>query len=213
MKVLKLVLGELQTNCYIAYDEETKKAVLVDAPAEAERIVENLASLGLDLQAVLLTHGHFDHVSAVPDLMRHLHPQVVAHKEEALVMEDPKQNLSLYFLGRELSAQADTLVEDGDVLDFGGELVFDCFVVEGHSKKDTCFYNRAQGVVFTGDTLMAGCMGRTDFYPGKANALKENIKGRLLLLPPETKVHAGHGFETTIGVEKRSNPYLNNNGW
>lgn len=208
MEIKKMVLGSLGNNTYIVIGDERKSALVIDPSYEPERIMEYVAGLGLELKAILVTHGHFDHVAAIPKIIEHIHIPVVTHKEEAEIMTDSIKNLSTYFLAKKIVASADTFIEDDEIIDFGDGLKFKAIMVPGHSPKGVCYYSLEAGVVFSGDTLMAGSIGRTDYYDGPSSDLCEAICSRLMFLPKETVVYPGHGPETTIGHEKRYNPYI-----
>lgn len=210
MEVKKMILGNMKNNTYIVVGDDGKSAVIVDPSYEPERIIEYLGGLGLTLKAILVTHGHFDHVGAIPMIKRHLDVPVVTHEEEARTMQDPIKNLSTYFLSKEVTAEADTFVVDDILIDYGAGLTFKTIVVPGHSSKSVCFYNQEHGIVFTGDTLMAGSVGRTDYYHGSSDDLCKAICSRLMFLPKETVVYPGHGFDTTIGHERAFNPFISN---
>lgn len=208
MEIRRMVLGSLANNTYILIGGDEQSTVIVDPSAEAERILEYLSGQGLLLKAILITHGHFDHIGAVSDLVRHTAASVYSHKEELKMMKDPIHNLSMYFTSTHIIAEGFEEVRDKDHLDFGADLQFMAIVVSGHSPKSICYYNKEHGVLFTGDTLFAGSIGRTDYYDGNSRDLITNIKERLLFLPASTKVYPGHGDTTTIGNEKQYNPYL-----
>lgn len=208
MDIKKMVLGNLNNNTYIVISDHKKSAVIIDPSYEPERIIEYLAGLGLTLKAILITHGHFDHVAAAPMIKRHLNVPIITHTDEAKIMEDPIKNLSTYFLSKEIVASADTFIKDNEIIDFGDGLVFKTIIVPGHSIKSVCYYNQENDVVFTGDTLMAGSVGRTDYYNGSSDDLTKAICDRLMFLAKDTVVYPGHGLETTIGHEKLYNPYI-----
>lgn len=208
MKIKRMVLGGLANNTYIVIGQDGVSAVLVDPAYEAERIIEFLTGQGLELKAMLITHGHFDHIGAVSKIVEHTGVAVVAHEEEAKIMSDSIKNLSTYFTSRGVTAEANQFISDKEVVDFGSDLRFKAIVVPGHSPKSTCYYSKDAALVFTGDTLFSGSMGRTDYYNGDSHDLVKNIKERLLFLPGETVVYPGHGETTTITNEKHYNPYL-----
>lgn len=208
MQVKKMVLGGLENNTYFVVGQDGVTTVLVDPAYEAERIIEFLSGQGLELKAMLITHGHFDHIGAVSKIVEHMNVPVYAHQEEAKLMEDPIRNLSTYFTSRGVRASASNFVSDKDHLDFGDDLQFKAMVIPGHSPKSVCYYNAGSACVFTGDTLYAGSIGRTDYYNGDRHDLIHYIKERLLFLPIDTTIYPGHGKKSTIGNEKSYNPYL-----
>ena len=208
MQIKKMVLGGLGNNTFVVIGDDQKTTLLIDPAYEPERIMEFLTGQGLELKAILVTHGHFDHIGAIDKIVEHNPVPVYAHEVEAKLMNDPIKNLSTYFTSREVMATATDFLADKDHLDFGQGLVFKTIVVPGHSPKSICFYNVEENCIFTGDTLFSGSLGRTDYYNGDAQDLVQNIKERLMFLPASTKVYPGHGPSTTIGNEKSYNPFL-----
>lgn len=208
MQIIKMVLGGLGNNTYIVIGDDQKTTLLIDPAYEPERIIEFLSGQGLELKAILVTHGHFDHIGAVDKIVEHNSVPVYAHEEEAKLMVDPIKNLSTYFTSREVKATATDFLTDKETIDFGHGLTFRTIVVSGHSPKGICFYNADEKCLFSGDTLFSGSLGRTDYYNGDSDELAKNIKERLMFLPASTKVYPGHGPCTTIGNEKSYNPFL-----
>jgi glyoxylase-like metal-dependent hydrolase (beta-lactamase superfamily II) len=157
----------------------------------------------------LLTHAHLDHIGAVDDLRHHWHIPVYLHKEEEDWLMDPDKNGSSRFPAAEnISLEpADVLLEGEKTLEIGA-FTFDSLETPGHSPGSLSYYFKETGVIFSGDTLFNGGIGRTDLYRGDADVLMESIESKLLVLPDETVVAPGHGFETTIGQEKETNPFL-----
>jgi glyoxylase-like metal-dependent hydrolase (beta-lactamase superfamily II) len=208
MEVITLTLGQLQTNVYIIADFSENTCILIDPAAEGKRIIKEIQNEGLEVKGILITHGHFDHIGAVNQLKTYYDVPVFAHESESNMMEDSQQNFSVYFLQRAIVSKADTFIEHGETINFGGELSFRCIEVPGHTANSICFYNENNHLLFSGDTLMAGAIGRTDFYQGASDTLINSIKDELMVLPKETKVYSGHGNSTNIGIEARNNPYL-----
>ncbi len=207
MEIKRLVLGMLRTNCYIAYDEESKKAVIIDPAAEPKRIAEVLAKFHLMPEAVLLTHGHFDHMLAADTLRKEYHIPVCLLAEEEELLSDPLKNCSASFYAAPYGISADDLFLDGQVVPYvGGELKV--LATPGHTVGSCCYYSEKEGVLFSGDTVFCGSVGRTDLPTGKPAQLQVSIREKLFVLPEDTLVLPGHGEETTIGAEQRHNPYV-----
>ena len=194
MTIQTLVLGPLQVNCYIVYVNQ--KCLVIDPGFEPERIMAKCHELGLTIEAVLLTHGHFDHVGGVKKIAESTGCRVFLHPDE--------RKLPPYITSGELS-YTDTYGE-GDEITLAG-LTFTVLHTPGHTPGSVCLCFGS--VMFTGDTLFAGSIGRTDLYGGDYAQLIESITGKLLCLPDDLVVYPGHGGETTIGFEKKHNPYLN----
>ncbi|MDA3845373.1 MAG: MBL fold metallo-hydrolase [Vallitaleaceae bacterium] len=208
MEIITITVGQLETNSYVIADFDCMTCVIVDPAGEGKRIIDEITREGLTVKGILITHGHFDHIGAVNQLATYYEVPVVAHMEESNMMADSQMNYSVYFLQRAIVSRADTFVEAGETISFGGALEFICIEVPGHTANSLCYYIEKERVVFTGDTLMAGAIGRTDFYDGDADTLLNAIRSELMTLPGETAVYPGHGDDTTIITEKTSNPFL-----
>jgi hydroxyacylglutathione hydrolase len=202
-----LVVGQLQVNCYIVGCEKTHQAAVIDPGDEAGRIVARLAQLGLSLKTIVLTHGHFDHLGAVRELRERTGAEVlVGAGEEALLGYLPEQAAHFRMPPVEHPGQVRT-VRGGDVIPFG-TLRLEVIATPGHSPGGISLYQREAGVVFSGDTLFWGSVGRTDLPGCDHAALLRSLKSALAALPDETRVLPGHEEETTIGLEKEQNPFF-----
>lgn len=199
-------MGSLGANCYLFACEETKKAVIIDPGADGKRIYSWVLEKGLKVEYILLTHGHADHIGAVDELRELLGDVLVGiHTGDAGMLTDGRKNLSSY-IGPTLELnKADVLLQDGQELAIGKERI-KVMTTPGHSPGGVCFLC-SEGL-FSGDTLFAGSIGRTDFPGGSMNQLLDGVKKKLLILPEDTRVFPGHGEETSIGEEKRDNPFL-----
>ena len=205
MELYRLTLGRVSTNCYFVYDKESKKALVVDPGDEAERIEGKLHELSLDPVAVLLTHGHFDHIMAAPSLKDAYGIPIYAAGAEAELLKDSHDNLTGPWGGRPLSIEADVWLSDQQKVELSG-ITFMVLTTPGHTKGGCCYYFPEDKVLLSGDTLFAGSYGRTDLPGGSAGDMARSV-GRLLReLPEETAVFPGHGDETTIKREKQVNP-------
>ena len=207
MEIKCLILGLVRTNCYIVYTEDTKKAVIIDPAAESRRIIEELEELGVNPEAILLTHGHFDHMLAADSLRNRYHIPVCVLEEDAELLEQPELNCSERFLRMSYATFADELLSDGQQLSYiDGKLKV--IATPGHTAGSCCYYAAEENILFSGDTLFQGSVGRTDLPTAKASQISVSIRENLFVLPEDTLVLSGHGEETTIGEEKQHNPYV-----
>lgn len=205
LRIETLVLGMLETNCYLLTNSRTRAVVVIDPADEARRIVERIEKRSLKPEAILLTHGHFDHIGAVSALCRRFPVPVLASAPEEEILLDTEKNLSAFYSGS-LTIQADRLLADQEELQLAG---FQIRVLHtpGHTAGSVCYYLPQEGILFSGDTLFRGSVGRTDFPTGSMGRLHESLHATLFSLPAGTMVYPGHGEETDIGYERRYNPY------
>ncbi|MBQ9931832.1 MAG: MBL fold metallo-hydrolase [Firmicutes bacterium] len=194
------------TNVYIAVDENTKKAFLVDPADPNPKAAQFLQENGYELEYIILTHGHGDHIGGIA-FMKEQFPQVklVACEKEKVILSDPKINFSRDICGQPITVDADIYVNDGDTLQVG-DLELKFIHTPGHTPGGMCIY--VGDTLFSGDTLFARSVGRTDFPLGSMTQLTASIREKLFLLPDDTKVYPGHMGATTIENEKRSNPFV-----
>lgn len=207
MKIETFVLGDVRTNCYFIINEEKKEALVVDPADRADVIVRKLIDEGLTLKAILLTHGHGDHILAVGALKKQFGVKVYAAKAEEALLSDTAQNLSKALFGIEVTVKPDVLLEDGQELEEAG-IRLRMLHTPGHTPGGCCYYQAEEKILFSGDTLFCGSIGRTDFPGGSLSQLVRSVKEKLLVLPEDVKVYPGHEEMTTIGHEKRYNPYM-----
>jgi len=204
MIVRAITVGPFQENTYLLADEQTRDAVLVDPGDEAARLITALASDGLVLRALWITHAHVDHVGAVAAVKREFDVPVYLHPADRPLYDHAADQGRVYGIRMETPPPPDHELTEGDTMTVGG-LSFRVMHVPGHAPGHVAFVGH--GVVFGGDCLFAGSIGRTDLPLSEPRALQRSLE-RLSALPPETIVYPGHGPATTIGEENRTNPFL-----
>ncbi|NLI13076.1 MBL fold metallo-hydrolase [Pelotomaculum propionicicum] len=199
-----LSVGAMDSNCYIIGDQG--EGIVVDPGAEAKRILKAIDNLGLKIKAIVLTHGHIDHIGALAEVQDATGAEVWIHAEDAQQLTDASKNLSIY-VGPKLSVKAaDRLLQDGEIIKVG-DLEIEVIHTPGHTRGGITL-KCGQDLLITGDTLFAGSVGRSDFPGGSHSQLIASIKNKLLKFPDETLVYPGHGPASTIGEEKKHNPFL-----
>lgn len=206
IEIKSMTLGMVATNCYLIINKETKEALLVDPADNALRISNVIEENGCTLKAILLTHGHFDHIMALNDLKKKYNVPVYAHEEEEDVLKQSSLNMS-GMVGQIYTTQADIYVKDGEHLKLAG---LDVIVLHtpGHTKGGACYYFPEEKVLMSGDTLFHCSIGRTDFPTGSMSQLVRSVKEQLFVLPDDVQVYPGHDSVTSIGYEKQYNPFF-----
>lgn len=202
INVKTCVLGMVSTNCYLVYNQ--KSAVIIDPADNSAYILEQCRTLGVEPVAILLTHGHFDHILATRDITRSFPVPVYASEAEQQLLETPDMNLSISFM-KPFSLTPDVLIKDGQELELLG-LQWKVIATPGHTAGCVSYYLPEEHMLFSGDTLFEGTFGRTDVPTSSTEDIVHSITEKLFGLPEETTVYPGHGDTTSIGHEKQCNP-------
>lgn len=207
MKIDRFVIGPVGTNCYIVRKEDAEDCFVIDPAACPPELAGHVRREGLTVKAVLLTHGHFDHIMGLDDFLREFPVPVYAHEAEKDLLESAELNSSLGMFGKPYTFSGAEYVRDGQILCIAG---FEIRVIytPGHTGGGCCYYIPEEHTLFSGDTLFRASVGRTDLPTGSMGELVRSVREKLMVLPEETKVYPGHMEETTIGYEKRYNPFL-----
>jgi len=212
LEISCLSLGPVGTNCYIVVDATTREGVVVDPGWDAHLIIDRAEAMKAKLRAVWLTHSHFDHIGGVAGLVRTLNIPVALHSKE-LPLYKMRGGAKLFGLDIDEPPEPKIKLEDfvgahgGAPLQIG-DLKFEVIYVPGPHTGHVAFYQKDDGVIFSGDVLFQGSIGRTDLPGGNHEQLIESIQTQLLTLPDSTLVYSGHGDPTTIGEERETNPFL-----
>lgn len=199
------VVGPLSTNCYIIGCEDTMIGAVVDPGSEYKKILSSLKSLKLECKSIIITHGHVDHISALREVCEETEAKVLIHSEDAERLLNHRKYSSLLPVDSLKSQSADQLLKDGDKIQVG-KITLEVIHTPGHTPGGICL--KAGDNLITGDTLFAGSVGRSDLPGGSHSTLISSIITKLLVLPDETRVYPGHGSTSTIGAEKKTNPFL-----
>ena len=205
LKVEHVVVSLCATNCYILFDDQTLKGCIIDPGESPARIEKKVSDLGLSIECIILTHGHFDHIGACPEIRKKMGCEVIALKEAAQELRDIDLNLTGQMEGVSISVTADKDVSDGDILDICGHK---CKVIHtpGHTPGSMCLYFEEEKILIAGDTLFCESLGRFDLPGGDGRKIIASITNKLFTLPEDTVVYPGHGETTTIGHELKYNP-------
>lgn len=205
MKIIAMEVGVIGTNCYLVINEEKRTGVVIDPGGDADHILEKIRQKEITIEAIFLTHGHSDHIMAVDEVREATGAKVYISEADADMLTKASSNLSIYMgAGSEFKA-ADKFLVDGDIITAAG-LKFQVLATPGHTKGGVCLL--CNDTIFCGDTIFSESIGRTDLPGGSYSQILHSIKTKILVLPDELKLLPGHGPATTIGWERRRNPFL-----
>jgi hydroxyacylglutathione hydrolase len=198
-------VGPLGVNCYVLWEKNTKEGLVIDPGGDVADILQYITAKDIHVVAIVNTHGHGDHIGANDSLREATGAKLFIHQADAYMLADLKENFSAYMGVPAISKPADGFLADGDIVAFGDSR-FSVMHTPGHSPGGICLLGG--GMLFSGDSLFSGSIGRCDFPGASAEQLISALKEKVLPLPDETMVYPGHGPSTSIGQERRHNPYL-----
>ena len=206
LKIGRMVIGSVQTNCYFVYREGSNDVIFFDPADKGDYIYETLKEKDLHVKGILLTHAHFDHIWGCNRLQELSGAPLYAYEEEKALCEDAVTNVSEQ-VGRPYTVIPDLYLKDGEEITIAG-ITCKLIATPGHTVGSCCYYFEEAGMLISGDTLFQESVGRTDLATGSMSTLIHSIKDKLLILPDETKVYPGHGDVTSIGYEKQYNLFV-----
>jgi len=202
-----IVVGALAVNCYLVGSATTHEAVVIDPGDDAAKIMAVIKNKGLTLKYIVFTHGHFDHSGAALELHKETGAKVLVNEKDAALLKNAAAQAAFFGMKANAAPKPDGFLKEGNIVKVG-ELEFKVIETPGHSQGCISLYMKKQRMVFTGDTLFWGSIGRTDLPGGDYKTIIHSLKVKLGALPDDTKVYPGHGDDTTIGFEKQQNPYF-----
>ena len=206
LKIGRMMLGVCQTNCYFVYREGSSKVIFIDPADYGDQIFQAMKNNGFEVAAILLTHGHFDHIWGCSRLRQLTSAPVYAYEGEEEVLLSSDLNVSAG-AGRACTVKANILLKDGEEVTIEG-MTFKLIATPGHTQGSCCYYFEEVNMLISGDTLFEESVGRTDLPTGSMSTLVRSVKDKLFELPDDVVVYPGHGDSTTIGHEKKYNPFI-----
>lgn len=207
MNIKMIPVGPLQTNCYLVSCTLTQKGIIIDPGWSGEALYDLVQQEGISLNAILLTHAHFDHIAGAAALKQHSQAPIMAHPDTAPWLTQAKKHAQMWGFQIDNPPDIDEELEDKKIIELG-DIRLEVLYTPGHAPGHVCFLERKARVIFDGDVLFNRGIGRTDLPGGDYTLLMHSIRDKLLTLPDDTTVYPGHGPSTTIGEERRRNPFL-----
>ena len=206
LEIKCLTVSSCYTNCYVCCNKDTKEGFIVDPGDDFVKITNYINSMDMKVVAIILTHGHFDHILAAEEIKKKYNIPIYACAKEEKTLQDPRINLTAFHTSS-YTLKADVYLTDLQVVELAG---FSVQMIEtpGHTLGSCCYYLKDEGVFFSGDTVFCGSVVRTDFPEGSTAAIVNSLHRLLEALPDDTEVYPGHDTSTTIGYEKRYNPFV-----
>lgn len=207
LNVRRLPLGPLQTNCYIAACDKTSQAAVIDPSWAGQAIFATAEDMGLTITHILLTHAHFDHVGGLADLKEKVDVPIYIHPDAVPMLENAASNAARWGLTLSKPPAPEELLSEGQEIQVGN-VTFHVLYTPGHAPGHVSFHVPQESVLFDGDVLFQGSIGRTDLPGADRQTLMQTIREKVMILPDDTQVLSGHGNPTTVGQERRQNPFL-----
>jgi len=208
MIIKKIVVGPLGTNAYVIGDERSLRGLIVDPGDEPDRIVEEAEAMEMRVEKIILTHGHFDHIGGAGDVRKYTGAAILLHRDDLEIYRYARAQAEMFGFDIDDLPPPDGFISEGDQIRIG-DLVFTVIHTPGHSKGSICLYS--EGVLISGDTIFQGSVGRTDLPGGSTQQLASSFR-RLLSLPEDTRILPGHGEETGVGIERKTNYFVHEFG-
>ena len=209
MRIKTFIVSVMETNGYIVFDEKTLDGIVIDPGDSPELFIEFIEKENINIKYIALTHSHFDHIGGVDEIKKATRAEVLMCEGEEVISENPINNLSAVY-DSPYTVKADVILHDGEIFSFGN-VTAKVIKTPGHTPGGCCYYFEKEGVLFSGDTLFYGSVGRTDFPNGSFSDLIDGIKKKIMVLPDDTLVYCGHGPKTQIASERKNNPYFSEN--
>ena len=206
-EVRQKVVGPVETNCYLLINTENRQAVVIDPGENGDFIAMRIKELGYDCDTVLLTHGHFDHIGGLKAMREIMEIKVIVGENEKDLLASPMANCSHWNGDGGFCEKADIFVKDGEFLNLAG-FEIKCIETPGHTAGGFCYYIESEKILFSGDTVFSGSVGRSDLPTGSSADLIRSVRDKIRKLPEDTRVFPGHGPETTIADEIKYNPFF-----
>lgn len=208
MLLSTVVVTEFMTNCFILGDEQTHQAIIIDPGGDADKILKQVDSMGLNVTAIVNTHAHVDHIGAIREIKEATGAQIMMHKDELPLLQAASRMGRLFGIRIEQPPDPDRFLSEGEEISLGNGISLSVLETPGHSPGGISLVTKDKKLCFAGDSLFAGSIGRTDLPGGDYHTLISSIKTKLMALGDDVKVLPGHGPATTVGAERRYNPFL-----
>lgn len=205
IKIGRIVMGVCQTNCYFLYEEGKNQVIFVDPADRGDVLYDKLTNAGFEVAGILLTHAHFDHIWGAQKLRELTGAKIYAYEKESELCQDAVKNISDQ-CGRPCTIRPNNYLKDGEEVTIAG-MTAKVIATPGHTVGSCCYYFEQDHILVSGDTLFLESVGRTDFATGSYSEIVRSVRDKLFLLPDDVKVYPGHGDETSIGHEKKYNPF------